>query len=172
MSRRDLSVRGGARSFCCGARILAGQAPESLALISTGLGAEALLLGETATVLGILVSDLGSHAEPFCGLFSQPSVEGGSWAMSHSWEHASRVGPDASVPDGTPPRVYRRRRHAEPVSAAPAHVVALPLESHSLKDVGREAAPEAERPCIARILVQTHGNHRRAAINLSVCDRV
>jgi|GEM_PF-4625817 len=37
---------------------------------------------------------------------------------------------------------------------------------------GREAAQEAERLCIARMLVQTHGNRRRAAINLGVCDRV
>ena len=57
----------------------------------------------------------------------------------------------------------------EPVSAIPAHVVALPLESHSLKEVGREAAQEAERTCIARMLVQTRGNRRRAAINLGDC---
>jgi transcriptional regulator with GAF, ATPase, and Fis domain len=44
-----------------------------------------------------------------------------------------------------------------------------PFEPHSLKDVAREAAQEAERTCIAQMLVQTHGNRRRAAINLGVC---
>ena len=43
------------------------------------------------------------------------------------------------------------------------------FDATSLKPVAREAAQEAERACIASMLVQTHGNRRRAAINLGVC---
>jgi len=43
------------------------------------------------------------------------------------------------------------------------------FDAQSLKTVAREAALEAERACITRMLVQTHGNRRRAAINLGVC---
>lgn len=52
-----------------------------------------------------------------------------------------------------------------PVADTSAVVTPRPLESHLLKTVAREA----ERACIARMLVQTHGNRRRAAINLGVC---
>ncbi len=48
-------------------------------------------------------------------------------------------------------------------------VMARPPEPHRLKAVAREAAQEAERACITRMLVQTHGNRRRAAVNLGVC---
>ena len=52
---------------------------------------------------------------------------------------------------------------AEPAAAAPA-----PAVTGSLKDIGRNAAREAERELIARTLQQTRWNRREAAEILGI----
>ncbi len=56
----------------------------------------------------------------------------------------------------------------QPVKASEV-VAPRPRELHLLKSVARAASQEAERACIARMLVETHGNRRRAAARLGVC---
>ena len=57
---------------------------------------------------------------------------------------------------------------ASPLPASPVMPPA-PAGLHSLKRVSREAARQAERACIERMLRQTHGNRRQAALNLGIC---
>jgi two-component system, NtrC family, response regulator AtoC len=68
------------------------------------------------------------------------------------------------------PRVAPSAPAVEAPAPAPAAIAGLAtnVDRHSLKHVSRRAAAQAEAALISRVLAQTHGNQKQAAVSLGI----